>query len=182
MTASGDIRRRLRIMRADILDVPADAIFLTMDGASPRLLGNVALQFIRRFPEVDFRGCMEDQIVFPVPLGTAHRLELQQGSPYRLAMLLATLHHEQVLAGDAKVDVIRSAFSRALAESHRAGIRYAVTTVLAGGWRLPVNGAFRAMLDVLAAPAATPAPSLTVCVREGDEALRRLARETGLGE
>lgn len=179
MTASHPPGVGLRLMTADALDVAADAVFLTIDGASPKLLGNLAHQFIRRFPEVDLPGCIEEQIEFPLPLGTARRLALADGSPYRCAVLLTTLHHVQVLGPGGKLSVIRSAFSRALEESRHAGVVHAVTTVLSGGWRLPVDAAFRAMLGVLAASAPGRPLTLTVCVREGEDALRRLAQEAG---
>lgn len=124
----------MRLHCSDILDFPAEALLLTIDGAASGMEGNVAQQFGRRWPE-DWSE-MRRHIKYPVPLGRTLAMAWEGDAPWRLYLFASTLHHADILTVDQKRAVAKSA----LAEAIRLCVRYKARTLasplLTGGWRL----------------------------------------------
>ena len=179
----------LNVMVGDVLQVAADALLVPVDGAMrlsganlERILGNVGRQFNKRFPEAELIEQLEAQVDLPLGLGKAAAIELE-GAPFKLVVVVSTLHHAQPLEHAAKVAVARTAFASALDQAARAGARSLATTVLQGGWRLTPQVAFGAMLQALLARD-TGELAVTVCCLDAAlaEVLQGQARSLGLLE
>jgi hypothetical protein len=121
----------LRLVQANVFDVEADALLLTIDGQARVLRGNVAHAFQRHWPEAyeDF----ESQLRFPVPLGTAVRIHADTDCPWRTILFVSTLHHLDTLVDDGKLDVIRHGLGSALQVAAATGLRALATTPMKGG-------------------------------------------------
>ncbi len=176
----------LTVHHADVLSNPADALILTFDGTFrpagdlERTLGNIARQFLRRFPEVDLLDCIEGQVDFPVPLGEAVAVELD-GPPFPLVILASTLHHLHSLDESARRAVARQSFSAAL---RLCGLRKSpvvATPILQGGWRLPPLVALAAMLQATEVSRADLDVRLCVSDTRLAEEATVLARSLGFG-
>jgi hypothetical protein len=152
----------LRLLHTNVLDATADALLLTIDGQGRGLRGNIAHAFQRRWPDAyeDF----ESQLRFPIPLGTAVRIDADTDSPWRTILFASTLHHLETLNGDARHEVIRQGLRSALDVAARTGLRTLATTPMKGGWRLHAPEAYRTMYHTwLASPLHRNGGSLLVC-------------------
>ena len=143
----------LTVLHQDALTDSADAIILPIDGTFvpaadqyDRLLGNVARQFQRAFPNVDLLEHIEAQLDLPLPLGRAVGIELE-GGRFPTAILVSTLHHAEHLDQNAKRAVARESFSAALRVARQVHAKSVATPILQGGWRLPPLIAFSTMLE-----------------------------------
>jgi hypothetical protein len=158
----------LKLVHANVLDAAADALLLTIDGQAPGLRGNIAHAFQRRWPE-DYED-FESQLRFPVPLGSAVRVDADTDCPWRTILFVSTLHHLETLDTAGKLDVIRRGLTSVLQLAARSGIRTLATAPLKGGWRLGVTDAYRTMLETYAGSELYRAGgTLLVCCVKDDE-------------
>jgi len=151
-----------QLLHANVLDVTADALILTIDGQARGLRGNLAHAFQRRWPEAyeDF----ESQLRFPVPLGTAVRIDADTDCPWRTILFVSTLHHLETLDTAGRLAVIHRALGSALQIAVRTGLRTLATAPMKGGWRLTTPEAYRTMHDVwLGSALRRSGGSLLVC-------------------
>lgn len=135
----------IQFFTGDVLDAQADALILTIDGASAGLEGNIARQFAKRWP-IDFQD-MEKTLPYPIPIGRTVGLEWEGDAPWRLFLFASTLHHVEVLTDHQKQAVVQRAFAEALQVAARYGARVVSTPLLQGGWRLSTEYARSAMLS-----------------------------------
>jgi hypothetical protein len=158
----------LQLLQTNVLDATADALLLTIDGQARGLRGNVAHAFQRRWPEAyeDF----ESQLRFPVPLGSAVRIDADTDSPWRTILFVATLHHLETIDTAGKLAVIHRAQSSALQIAARTGLRTLATAPMKGGWRLQTPEAYRTMHAAwLGSPLHRSGGSLLVCCLDATE-------------
>lgn len=130
-------------VNANILDVPADALLLTIDGAKAGMEGNIARQFARRWPE-DWTY-MVRSLRYPIPLGRTVALPWEGDAPWKLFLFASTLHHLDVLEDGEKAAVVTRAFLEGLKLCIKHGAKSLSTPVLQGGWRLSQQQALDAM-------------------------------------
>jgi len=78
----------LKLLNADVLDAEADALLLTIDGQARGLRGNVAHAFQRRWPD-DYED-FETQLRFPIPLGSAVRIDADTDCRWRSIIFVDT--------------------------------------------------------------------------------------------
>ena len=152
----------LKLLHTNVLDATADALLLTIDGQARGLRGNVAHAFQRRWPEAyeDF----EWQLRFPVPLGTAVRIDADTDCRWRTILFVSTLHHLETLDDRARHEVIRRGLRSALDAATSTGLRTLATTPMKGGWRLRAPEAYRTMYEtLLASPFHRNGGTLLVC-------------------
>ena len=64
-----------------------------------------------------------------------------------MIIFLSTLHHLDTFSTDEKLNVIRIALGNALSVAVSGRLRSASTAVLKGGWRLPLETAYQAMVE-----------------------------------
>jgi hypothetical protein len=135
----------LRLIHTNVLDAHADALLLTIDGQARGLRGNVAHSFQRRWPDAyeDF----EAQLRFPIPLGTAVRIDADTDCPWQTILFVSTLHHLETLDDTSRHNVIRNGLVSALDIAARTGMRTLATTPMKGGWRLKSPAAYRTMYE-----------------------------------
>jgi hypothetical protein len=146
----------------NVLDAEADALLLTIDGQARGLRGNLAHAFQRRWPEAYDE--FESQLRFPVPLGTAVRIDGDTDSPWRTILFASTLHHVETLDGAGKLAIIQRALGSALQIAVRTGLRTVATAPMKGGWRLTTPEAYRTMHAVwLGSALRRSGGSLLVC-------------------
>jgi len=158
----------LKLVHTNVLDSQADALLLTIDGQARGLRGNVAHAFQRRWPEdyADF----EAQLCFPIPLGTAVRIDADTDSPWQTILFVSTLHHLETLDDRARHGVIRNGLLSALDIAARTGLRTLATTPMKGGWRLKSPEAYRTMHDAwLGSALHRTGGSLQVCCLDSTE-------------
>jgi hypothetical protein len=158
----------LQLFHINVLDAQADALVLTIDGQARGLRGNIAHAFQRRWPEAyeDF----ESQLRFPVPLGTAVRVDADTDCPWRTILFVSTLHHLETLDDAGKLNVIHRALGAALQTAAHTGLRALATAPMKGGWRLATPEAYRAMHDTwLGSPLHRSGGSLLVCCFDATE-------------
>jgi hypothetical protein len=152
----------LRLLHTNVIDAAADALLLTIDGQARGLRGNLAHAFQRRWPEAYEE--FESQLRFPVPLGTAIRVDADTNCPWRTILFVSTLHHVDTLDGAGKLAVIQRALGSALQIAVRTGLRTLATAPMKGGWRLTTPEAYRTMHDVwLGSALRRSGGSLLVC-------------------
>jgi len=152
----------------DVLDAHADALLLTIDGQARGLHGNIAHAFQRRWPEAyeDF----ESQLRFPVPLGSAVRIDADTDCPWRTILFVSTLHHLETLDDGARHGVIRNGLLSSLDIAIRTGLHTLATTPMKGGWRLSTPEAYRTMHDAwLGSTLRRSGGSLLVCCLDAAE-------------
>ena len=133
----------LHLLHANVLDATADALLLTIDGQGRGLRGNVALAFQRRWPEAyeDF----ESQLRFPIPLGSAVRIDADTDCPWRSILFVSTLHHIDTIDDAGRHAIIRKGLESALNCATQTGLHTLATTPMKGGWRLKAPDAYRTM-------------------------------------
>lgn len=136
----------VRLIHGDVLDATTEGLILTIDGTQKGLEGNLARAYARRWPD-SFEE-LGYEIPYPLPLGRAVAVRIEDDSPFRVIVLASTLHHLDVLDERQKVAVTTSAYSEAIALARRFRLRSIASAVLSGGWRLPVKAALHAMLTV----------------------------------
>jgi hypothetical protein len=186
---------RVSIVEGDLLDSSARAIMLPMDGAVPgsadatliqRSLGRLARAFARRYPECELVDEIDAQVTFPLALGRVAHIELPDGSPFRVALLLSMLPHQADQTSD---EVVRGApagaFAQGLGVCDTLAVESVAVPLLKAGWRVPTGAAMTLMLKTLAS--AKVRHSLTVEIRILDEPgaaaqMRELARSFGIRE
>ena len=155
----------LKLLHANVLDATADALLLTIDGQAPGLRGNIAHAFQRRWPEAyeDF----ESQLRFPIPLGSAVRVDADTDCPWRRLFFVATLHHLETLDDHTRHEVIRQGLHSALDTAARARLRTLATAPMKGGWRLTTPAAYGTMHEAwLGSALLRSGGSLLVCCRD----------------
>ncbi len=170
----------------DVLSAEADAIVAAIDGTiTPRVeqldrvLGNVGRAFVKRFPAADFLTELEAQLDLPLPLGRATVIEVS-ACPFRAVVLVSSLHHVEHLDGAAKRALVRTCMTSASTVAAAAGFGTVSTAVLQGGWRLPPDAAFAAMIDAITAHPKAPSVGIH-CIDAGVfRALAPLARSLGV--
>lgn len=159
---------KLEIITSNILETPANALLLTIDGSKRGMEGNLARQFERRWPE-DWTDMQRD-IPYPIPLGRTVAVPWDGDCPWQWLLFASTLHHLDVISDYEKQSVVRNAFFEALVHCQRHRICSLATTVLRGGWRLQIELAFSAMRDAwLASHAATKGPNVKVFVMQASD-------------
>lgn len=177
----------LNVFTCDVLKVEADALLVPIDGTMrpadgnlEKVLGNVGRQFCRRFPAAEFLDELEGQVDLPLALGKAASVDLQE-APFKVIIVVSTLHHAQPLDHSAKLAVARTAFTNAVEQAARAGAKSLATTVLQGGWRLTPQAAFGAVLQALLQECARDI-SVSVCCLDATlaDVLRGQAQSLGL--
>lgn len=158
----------LSLAHMNVLDATADALLLTIDGQARGLRGNVAHAFKHRWPEA--YEDLELQLRFPVPLGTAVRVDADTDCPWRTILFVATLHHLETLDTAGKLTVVHCALSSALQIATSTGLHTLATAPMKGGWRLQTPEAYRTMYDAwLRSPLHRSGGSLLVCCRDQAE-------------
>ncbi len=158
----------LKLAHSNVLDAEADALLLTIDGQARGLRGNVAHAFQRRWPD-DYED-FESQLRFPVPLGTAVRIDADTDCPWRTILFVSTLHHLDTLDTAGKLAVIHRALSSALQIAASTGVHTLATAPMKGGWRLTVSEAYRTMYQAwFGSPLHRSGGSLLVCCRDAAE-------------
>lgn len=153
----------IELICRDVLDSGAEAVLLTIDGTGRDLYGTVAQAFQRRWPDVF--DALTRRIRYPLPIGRAQAIELEEQCPFRIAVVASTLHHVGVLDEEQKLAVSRTALLAGLelARGHRS--RTLASAVLTGGWRLPLARALQAMYQTYSTSPSRNEISLLVCVR-----------------
>lgn len=151
----------LEFVEGDVLSSPADAVVLTIDGAKKGMEGNIARSYARRWPDAWME--IEDAIRYPVPLGRCIAVAPENESPFRLVLLASTLHHLDVLTDAQKAGIVRAALDDAIKLALRHRVGRLATAVMTGGWRMEVEPALAAMLDILR-PITHPRHMLTVSI------------------
>ena len=131
-------------MQGNVLDAATEGLILTIDGMRRGMEGNLARAYARRWPD-SFEEIGYD-IPYPLPLGRTFAVRLDDDSPFRLVLIASTLHHLEVLDEGQKAAVTTNAFREAIALAQRFRLRSLATTVMSGGWRLPLRSAFHLML------------------------------------
>jgi len=158
----------IQLLHADVLDAHAGALLLTIDGQAKGLRGNLAHAFQRRWPEAyeDF----ESQLRFPVPLGTAVRVDADTDCPWRTILFVSTLHHVETLDTAGKLAVIQRALGSALHIAARTSLRTLATAPMKGGWRLTTPEAYHTMYETwLGSPLHRMGGALLVCCLDATE-------------
>lgn len=131
------------VVNANILDVAADALLLTIDGSRAGMEGNIARQFAKRWPE-DWAD-MARAIRFPIPNGRTVALRWEGDAPWKLFLFASTLHHLDVLDDREKAAAVSRAFLEALTLCVKHRVASLSTPILQGGWRLSQQYAIDAM-------------------------------------
>lgn len=149
----------IRLHHGDVLDAHSEALLFTVspDGIAAirsgkgidRILGNVARQFRRRWPEAweeVERALLEAQAEGELKLlspGGTHFVTLDEPDcPFEGLELISTLSHDS--AADQRALAVRG-LRRGLEELLAEGIMDIATTLPAGGWRLGQDTAFRVL-------------------------------------
>jgi hypothetical protein len=177
----------IRLVEGDVLGETANALLVPIDGTfapraeqMDRILGNIGRQFLRRFPEAALLDEIEAQVDFPLPLGAAAAVQLSE-PPFRLAIVVSSLHHADHLDAASKRGLVRTCLVQALAIAATEDVKVLASPVLQGGWRLPPEVAFTEMVRAVGV---TPATGIEVRVCCSDatlaERLRGVARSLGL--
>lgn len=135
----------MEIINADILNTPADALILTVDGTKSGLEGNLARAFERRFPD-DWKDMQRD-VRYPIALGKTIAVPWDGDCPWKCILFASTLHHLDVHSDAEKYATVVLAFRNALHHAQDLGLQTLSTTVFRGGWRMELGTAFSAMLD-----------------------------------
>ncbi len=159
----------MRLVIGDILDFPADALLLTIDGTRKGMEGNLARQFARRW-EGDWND-IQHFTLYPIPLGKTIAVPWDGDCPWRYVMLSSTLHHLDIISDSDKQTIVRRAFHEALMLCHKFQVRTLSTTILSGGWRLSQTDALAAMcLAWSGLRGSAIASTINVFVKTTDEA------------
>jgi hypothetical protein len=184
---------RVSIIDGDLLESSTQAIMLPMDGVLPsdagttliqRSLGRLARAFVRRYPECELVDEIDAQVTFPLALGRVGHVELPDGSPFRVALLLSMLPHQADQTSDEAVRAAAAgAFAQALSVCDTLAAESVAVPLLKAGWRVPTGAAMTLMLQALAT--ANVRHSLIVEIRILDEPgaapqMRELARSFGI--
>lgn len=120
------------VVNANIFDVPADALLLTIDGSRAGMEGNIARQFAKRWPE-DWPD-MTRTVRYPIPIGRTLAVPWEGDAPWKLFLFASTLHHLDVLDDREKGAVVSHAFLEALKLCVKHRVSSLSTPVLQGGW------------------------------------------------
>ncbi len=174
---------RLELREGNVLDAPADALLVAIDGASGGMEGNVARQLRARWGEEawdEIEGAWE----LPLPPGRACLAAAPPGGRFAAVVALSILPHDGSVP-------YRSPAMRAVATSalvHAARLCAAhgaprIATVLPrGGPRLSADEAFAAVVTALDATADLPDVTLAIwsLVPEHHTRLAALAPAFGL--
>lgn len=137
------------IKHENLIESTAEAILLTVDGAACGMEGNIARAFQRSYPEVWEE--LKSEIHYPITLGDSIALHIHESydCPFRLIIVASTLNHLEILSDYQKVQVIETAFFRALSLCHQNQARSMVTAIMSGGWRLPLEEALTSMIAII---------------------------------
>lgn len=136
---------QLRILQGNVLDAKADSIILTIDGAAKGMEGNIARAFARRWPDVWVE--VENEIIYPLPLGEVYEVEPSAESPFQLILIASTLNHKDTLSEVNKKSVVRTALEASVNIANRFNLRTIASGIMVGGWRLSQTSAFVAMTE-----------------------------------
>jgi hypothetical protein len=151
-----------------------------------RSLGRLARAFAGRYPECELVDEIDAQVTFPLALGRVAHVELPDGSPFRVALLLSMLpHHADQTSDEVVRGAAAGAFAQALSVCDTLAVESVAVPLLKAGWRVPTGAAMTLMLKTLAS--ASLRHSLTVEVRILDEPgsvaqMRELARSFGIDQ
>ncbi len=159
----------MKIVTGNVLDTPADALLLTIDGSKRGLEGNLARQFQNRWS--DWQDMQRD-IRYPVPLGKTVAVEWDGDCHWKYIIFASTLHHLNMHSDMEKRAIVTLAFFDAIHRCRALGIKSLSTTVLRGGWRLSLDDAFRGMQDAWkSSNARTLGPAVTLfLMNDADQA------------
>jgi hypothetical protein len=135
----------LKVIKGNVLDAQADALIIAIDGAKKGMEGNIARAFALRWPEIWTE--IEDEILYPLPLGDVFDYEPGSDCPFRLILIASTLNHKDTLTESAKKGIVRTALHNAVTLSAGYGIKSIATAIMTGGWRLSQQSAFLAMTE-----------------------------------
>jgi hypothetical protein len=107
--------------------------------------GNLARKFRGFWPEAwdEVVGTLE----LPFQLGAVQLVDVKDLCPFAWAIIASTLDHTEALSSAERCEVVWRAFSTCLELCAQHGISSLATTVMTGGWRLPPEPAFAAMLS-----------------------------------
>ncbi len=106
---------KIYVKNGNVLDGDEQALCLPIDGAGPGMEGNVARQFAHRWPMLWEE--ISEEIRFPIPLGGVFEFEVpdeHDDCPFRLILLVSTLHHQQVLDTAGRRAVVRTALCNSI--------------------------------------------------------------------
>lgn len=172
---------KLQVLEEDLFLSPADAVFIAIDGAAHGMEGRLARTFAVRFPDADFLEELDSQLDYPIPLGSANAVELDDDtSPFRLVVVLSTLDHKESLSNSARRSVAASALLSGLKIAASLDCITVRTPVLTGGWRLSQEEAFSAMLAALDASShRTSVETIQICCLENGAHLSALSSSRG---
>ncbi|MCG8316404.1 MAG: hypothetical protein MI976_24600 [Pseudomonadales bacterium] len=137
----------VEILHGNLLDKKAEAVILTVDGASAGLEGNITRAFGRAYP--DAWEELEYLVKYPIPLGTAkiYPIATDLDCPFRFALFASTLHHIETLTDSEKIDVMRTALNSSLLLATSKLLGTLSCGLMSGGWRLGVEETLEAMLN-----------------------------------
>ena len=135
----------LNITLNNVLDAQVQGIILTIDGSAAGMEGNIARAFARRWPDVWEE--IEDELTFPVASGSVFEHEPSSNCPFDMIMLASTLVHHGDITEARRFSVVAEALENALRLAHSYEIQSLATAVMTGGWRLPLQRAFMAMMQ-----------------------------------
>ncbi len=158
------------VITGDVLDINANALLLTIDGAKAGMEGNIARQFARRWPD-DWQVIQRD-VRYPIPIGRTVAVPWEGDCPWRLILFASTLHHVDVLDDQQKRSVIRSALTEALRHCARLQVGSLAMAVMRGGWRMSDVEALQQMRTAYQT-AGCPQVRVLVCQTTADSSARQ---------
>jgi len=135
----------LSIIQGNAIEGSADGIIITIDGAAKGMEGKIARAFARRWPELWEE--LEDEITYPIPLGTVFEYEPVSESPFKLILVASTLHHKDTLSENQKKSIASNALEQAMMTAFEYSIDKVNSGLMLGGWRLSPTSAFIAMAE-----------------------------------
>lgn len=135
----------INIFQGNVLDARADAVVFSIDGSAKGMEGNICRQFEARWPDV-WRE-VQDEISYPIPLGRVFDYEPAGDCPFCWIILASTLNHKDALSASVKKGIVSTALERSLKIVAGYGAKKIASTIMSGGWRLPQEAAFLAMID-----------------------------------
>ena len=139
----------LTLRQGNLIDSTAEAILLTIDGVARGMEGNIARVFQRNYP--DAWEELEDEIEYPLSLGKSVALDIhdEYDCRFKTAIIASTLNHMDILPDQQKIGVMESAFYHSLSLCQQRQINTLATALLRGGWRVSLEEALLAMLNVI---------------------------------
>ena len=169
--------KAMLLTKGDLLDQQDGGVILTIDGDAPGMEGHLARSFKAKYSEA--WSHLDEQLVYPTDLGFVQMRPLQDHHlPFSHALIASLLYHRGVVEKQDRIHLVENVLSTALSLGQRVKLPIIHTAILTGGWRLTLEEALLAMLDVLKTMSRHPLylPVLNICVL--DDAEFELANKT----